>query len=489
MKKSSLIILALLCYIALPAQENILNDSVSHADTPTHIVPPKKPWKAATIGFGINMGVWGVNRFVKNAEFARINWHTIQTNLQTWPVWDTDQFGTNLLAHPYHGSLYFNAARSNGYSFYQSAPFTLAGSLMWEFAMENEPPSRNDLTATTIGGIALGEITFRSSDLILDNRATGSARFWREFLAGAIAPSRLISRLTSGEAWRYSRHKGNIEPAMPVKGNVNFGGRYITDQDESKSPGISFGIGMEYGDVFEEELEKPYEWFQAKLQADLISGSFIVKQVSVLGALRTWELYNRNNWQILGGFFQHFDYFNSKVIKRDSSVLTPYYISEAAALGPGLLVEKTGKKFNFRGQYYINGIALGGSISDHFKIDNRDYNMGSGYSIKIFNEFSVSPRWQFLLGFENYRIFTWKGIEEIMDFKDLTKHEMNFLNLQGDKSDANLYLLTSGIRYNLPKKWHIGFERHRYIRKTSYRYMPDVKYTAWDDFLSVGVRF
>ena len=41
-------------------------------------------------------------------------------NLQSGFNWDDDVFGVNQVAHPYHGSLYFNAARSSGYDFWGS---------------------------------------------------------------------------------------------------------------------------------------------------------------------------------------------------------------------------------------------------------------------------------------------------------------------------------------------------------------------------------
>ena len=68
----------------------------------------------------MNMAVWTFDRFLMNEDFAKINGHTIKQNFKTGPVWDTDKFSTNLVAHPYHGSLYFNAARSNGLNFWQS---------------------------------------------------------------------------------------------------------------------------------------------------------------------------------------------------------------------------------------------------------------------------------------------------------------------------------------------------------------------------------
>ena len=96
------------------------------------------------------MLVWSFDRYIVKEDWAYINGHTIKSNFKKGPVWDTDQFTTNLFSHPYHGSLYFNAARSNGMNFWQSAPFAAGGSLMWEFFMENEPPSINDYAGDNV---------------------------------------------------------------------------------------------------------------------------------------------------------------------------------------------------------------------------------------------------------------------------------------------------------------------------------------------------
>ena len=65
------------------------------------------------------------DRFVLCEDFAKVNLSSIKENFKTGFVWDNDQFSTNLFAHPYHGGLYFNAARSNGLSFWESAPYAL----------------------------------------------------------------------------------------------------------------------------------------------------------------------------------------------------------------------------------------------------------------------------------------------------------------------------------------------------------------------------
>ena len=162
----------------------------------------KRGLQAGTMVFGINMGVWAFDRYIRKADFAYINGRTIKDNLKHGFVWDNDAMGTNMFMHPYHGSLYFNSARSNGYNFWQSGLFAFGGSFMWEMFMENEYPSTNDIIATPIGGMALGEVTYRVSDLILDDRKTGWSRFGLEFAGFLVSPMRGLTRIINGDAWK-----------------------------------------------------------------------------------------------------------------------------------------------------------------------------------------------------------------------------------------------------------------------------------------------
>src|SRR5690606_4472374 len=62
------------------------------------------------------------NRFITKDPYSYISFKNF-INHQRFSAWDWDdnQFTTNHLDHPYHGQLYFNAFRSNGYNFYQSS--------------------------------------------------------------------------------------------------------------------------------------------------------------------------------------------------------------------------------------------------------------------------------------------------------------------------------------------------------------------------------
>jgi hypothetical protein len=77
------------------------------------------------------------------------------------PVIDKDFWFINYLGHPYQGSYYYNAMRSQNVSAWHSALFCLGQSLLWEYGWEAgmEQPSIQDMITTPIGGILIGELT------------------------------------------------------------------------------------------------------------------------------------------------------------------------------------------------------------------------------------------------------------------------------------------------------------------------------------------
>src|SRR6266496_5972209 len=156
---------------------------------------PKVTFKVATT----NAFNWAVSRYVFNYDWARISTTTWKNNLKGGWEWDNDRFGINFIGHPHSGNNYFNVARSNGYSFWGSYPFAIAGSFMWEYFGENTKPSKNDLINTPVSGAFLGEVLYRISSNILDDRKRGSNRVWREVFAGIINPTRALNRLTQGK--------------------------------------------------------------------------------------------------------------------------------------------------------------------------------------------------------------------------------------------------------------------------------------------------
>jgi len=145
---------------------------------------------------------WIYDRHIAKEDFARISWHTVSENWKAGFGWDSNPFEGNESFHPFQGSLFFEAGRSNGFTYWESGLFALTGSLFWEFCMENARPSTNDLVNTTLGGMVRGEAQYRLAAMLLDNTATGSERFWREVGAAVLNPMGTLTRLVNGDMGR-----------------------------------------------------------------------------------------------------------------------------------------------------------------------------------------------------------------------------------------------------------------------------------------------
>lgn len=451
-------------------------------------ITPRRPWLAAAESFGVNLFVWGFDRFVMNADFAKINGSTIKSNFKKGPVWDVNKFSTNLVAHPYHGSLYFNSARSNGMNFWQSIPYTAGGSLMWEFFMETEPPSINDLFATTFGGVALGEITYRLSDLFIDNRATGGERIGREILSGIISPIRAVNRIITGDAWKRMPAKGRAFKDVPINFVVAVGPRFLAEEERSSHGVTSLNVSLrlDYGDPHNDDFYSPYEWFKMRAGFDFFSKQPLITQVNVIGPLWGKKVWEKNERALTVGVFQHFDYYDSQLKTKEGELMAPYRISQAAAIGGGVLYKKSAPdvKVDLFADFYLNGILLGASATDHFKVDERDYNLGSGYSNKAYFGLIYNKRWFFQLNTENYHIFTWKGYDPDIDWSTVNPRT---LNVQGDEGNTRLTVFSVQAGYFSGKKWNVTITNRYFSRETHYRFFEDRDAYTRDVMLSFGL--
>lgn len=437
----------------------------------------KKPWLAAAEVTGINVFVQLFDRWALNSEFAQTTWSDIEHNLKNGFVWDNDYFITNLFAHPYHGNLYYNSARSNGLSFWESAPFALAGSTMWELFGETEPPAINDIFATTMGGIAIGEVTHRLSNAVLDDHYRGWPRFWREAAGALIDPIKGLNRIFSGEAFRVrgSQHLHHDWERFPIDFSFTFGDRYLADDGAlfrgEHNPYIT--LRLEYGDIFnEEDNNKPYDFFEAEANFGLSSNQPLINRLHLLGRLWSTPMYAHKGMQAEFGIYQFFNYYDSEPIKNGSG-LTPYRISEAASVGPGFVVQmpQTGALDKLEQRVFLGGILLGGTKSDYFNVIERDYNMGSGFSVKSKTHIELKNFGRFITNVNYYRLFTWKGYEN----KNLTNYangteDLHYLNVQGDKGNARLFVVNPSVEIDLGKNWGLNLNASYFWRKTNYKY-------------------
>ena len=154
-----------------------------------------------------------IANLVRGQATAKITPKTWWDNMEHGWVWDLDDFVVNQVGHPYQGNNYFTSGRANGLSFYESAALAAFGSGTWEYFGETNLPSVNDLINTTLGGIALGEMFHRAAWLVLDTRATGRGRMWREIGATALDPVTGFNRFRTGDAGRVTDKPADMVPS------------------------------------------------------------------------------------------------------------------------------------------------------------------------------------------------------------------------------------------------------------------------------------
>lgn len=438
-----------------------------------HTYSQKRYWRAATEVTAINAFVHLVDRYPLNKDYAQVTWSDLGHNFKTGFVWDNDGFSTNLSAHPYHGNLYFNAARSNGLNFWESAPFALSGSLMWEFLGENEPPAINDLFATTFGGIALGEVTHRISRLILNNKERGFRRFLREFAATVINPMGGLNRIIDGDAWKINNtdYMYYDRAHLPIDLSVSRGFRYLSDAGGMFRGEFNpyLNIFLEYGDPLGEDSTRPYDFFFIETTIGLSGNQPLFNRLHLLGQIWGTRMDGDNTVKL--GVYQHFNYYNSNAVK-DGTDLVPYRISEAAAIGPGLIMRfaETGVIKRLEQRLFLSGILLGGSKTDYYQVVDRDYNLGSGFSIKTKTHMELRNFGRFILRANYFRLFTWKGYGA----KDYTEINPSYYNVQGDRSRTSLLEINPIWEFDFKGTLSAVLGGSYFVRDTRYKQYADV---------------
>ncbi|MDU1905675.1 MAG: DUF3943 domain-containing protein [Dysgonomonas sp.] len=434
----------------------------------------KRKWvQAGLTTFGLNMGVWAFDRYIQKGHFAYIGFDTMKENFRRGFIWDNDYMGTNFFLHPYHGNLYFNAGRANGLTYWESGGLALGGSAMWELFMECEYPSTNDIIATPIGGMAIGEVFYRVSDLIIDDRRTGNSRFGHEVAAFLISPMRGLTRIINGDAWRRRSTSGKQFGVPDISVEVSMGIRALELKDQILDKGVGFAttVNVEYGDRYEAETNSPYDYFNFKTNINVQGSQPLMSQLSIVGRLYSSELINTSKDFLSLGIYQHFDYFDSDTIS-DVSSKVPYKFCTPASFGLGLVHKsKRFKDWDFNSYFHFNGILLGASLSDHYVVSDRNYNLAAGFGWKSGLTIAYKDIISASSSYEAYRMFTWKGYPKGIDWDTINEKT---LDAQGDHSQAMLHAITLRVDLKLKKQLYLTGIGYNYTRDTNYRYFEDV---------------
>jgi hypothetical protein len=408
-------LLALLIALALPdgarAQEGgpaVLADSAAvlkalgePSGNGTYVAE-RRPWFAAGEVVATNLVVWIYDRYIRengtNPGF-RIGINSFEENIQNGFEYDDNNFATNMYAHPYHGNLYFNAARSNGMTYWESIPYTWAGSFMWEYFGEVHHPAVNDWIATSMGGNTLGETFFRFSQMVTDNTASGSKRTWGEVGGTLINPVRGFTRLVTGE---WSRVHPNPPDRFPHSSHMSYrvglrtvGREHLWTADTTR---VFMELAATMGDPFLGDNKKPFDSFEFGGQLNF-GDLKTLGRAQAVGLLAATPMMGSENSKHMIGFTQHFDYFNNNAFELGGQSLAATLYSQM----------KAGDAFAIRTQLHVNALIMGGTKSDYESISGRSYDFGPGLGFKFGGTFYYQGHPFLLLSHSEFWIHSVNG--------------------------------------------------------------------------------
>ena len=267
---------------------------------------------------GINGFVWAFNEFVTQGNFTVQSPRTWLDNLRHGFEWDDNHFVNNAFAHPYHGNLYYNIARSNGFTYWESVPFSLMGSLFWECCGENHRMAINDWINTGIGGSAIGEVLYKVTSTILDNQATGTERVLRETATFLLNPFRGFNRLVSGRASRVGPNPPDRSPIGGLSNRLTVGTRTVGEGrlGNNSQTNVMFETDFRYGNFLDSAVRKPFDAFVLSFQLNFgEEGKSALGRIAILGNLYSTDLKRSEKVTTRFSVMQHFDYWNNRAFE------------------------------------------------------------------------------------------------------------------------------------------------------------------------------
>ena len=393
------------------------------------------------------------DRYIHNEDYARISFQTVASNfkLSSW-TFDNDPFVTNQFGHPFHGSLFFNSLRTNGYSFWQSLPATFVGSYLWETVAENQPPAPNDFINTGFGGFVLGEITYRLANKIINNRTTGIRRQISEIAALLINPVNGLNRIIDG---KWGRMSGNTmeRDSSRIYAEFDVGARRFKINNTDLNLGAYGHMKLLYGTPYE-NYKTPFSYIYINTEFGS-NDSSRANIVSVYGSLTGWLLQSSEKARHLLLLTANYDFILNRAFFYSSQNMKLNLFSE----------------FNLTNKVKINTSVAGGIIvlaavpDVYITPDGRNYDYCSGAAFSGNFGISLADHFFYTINYKGAWLKT----------------------INGNESHYLLHTVTSELRYMILNGLSICAEPGYFTLLGRYKNFPEVNKTY--PYLRASVRY
>ncbi|WP_316820311.1 DUF3943 domain-containing protein [Pedobacter gandavensis] len=339
---------------------------------------------------------WSFSKFITKRDFSNVTLNSIKHNLKpkNWE-WDNDAFPTNQIDHPYHGSVFFNSFRSNGYGFWESAPAALVGSYLWETAGENQAFSKNDIINTTFGGITIGETVHRLTRKILQTKRRGFRRYVNETIGMVINPTNGFRRITDGEWGKVPGRFEKLDSTLLLL-EAEAGIRKVNLKDDQANFGVYGRLKLIYGNPFE-NYKTPFASFVMNVEVGQDDTAF-VNSVNIVAPVNGWLLSSNSRNRHLMSINSNYDYMNNQNFSYGGQSIYLNLFSEFGLNTQTRIKTSVGM-----------GPVLIGAFRERAIFNGRSYDFGGGAGLSANAELNMKDKFMLEFHYNTRLLHTYNG--------------------------------------------------------------------------------
>jgi hypothetical protein len=374
-----------------------------------------------------NSVLYLADRYIIKEPWAQISFDSIKTNFTSPWEWDGDEYFTNQFGHPYQGSIYHAAARSNGFMFYESLLFDAFGSATWELFFETNTPAINDMISTTIGGASLGEMFHR---LYLEIPSP---------LAVLVSPMDAFNGLVTGR--RPERKTTNIH-SLDVTSGIGYNysrqsrgeirDRKLIPLRETHTGSTHISCSVVYGNPFIQQSGTPYDHFELSVYADIAYPVWYNFNIRSDGYLFSFNVIDNAKSMASTGLSLHYDLFTDRHINffGESLDWTFKYTH----------IFNNSRNFEFKG--HLGAVVFNADTSYFFdgytSLRQTENDYGAGVNMKLFVSTARKKWGKLAFSLSVYEVFS------------------IFKNKHTDRADILFLYFDASYAYPIGDHWHIG---------------------------------
>lgn len=446
-----LLLCVLLLALSVNATTVVNGDSLSVAPIDSTKVSRKHPWLAGLEVVGLNLAVFGYDKiFHSDLEWTHVSFKDIKRNFtHSYWFWDYDGLDINAFKHPVHGSIFYLIGRANGMNMLESSMYSLGGSWLWEMIFEAERPSINDMVYTTVGGVTIGEVAWRT-----------------------------------GKSWLglVSKKHRDFAPAVPFSTSLTIGYRHLKSPDHQVVNTAMATLDIAYGDMFDSEHTGPFDYFEASGTLTVWQKEFPISMARIDHQLLSRSIIDKPNQKVVWGLYNHFDYyFASGLQPLEDKMPSSLSYSEVGAVGPGIAY-RVGNQISWEQQAYFNGIMMGAMSKHSYHPGSREYSFGSGYGARLYSKLTVGSWLKLGVRAQFSHLFTWDGFYDDNGWK-----KPSVESIQGETGNAVTTILEPSLELKPIKNFSLVCNGRYMHTHNNYTYHPHGSISSWE--WQVGLKY